>query len=239
MTPLSPAATDRLRENWTRIRNRIRAALERAGRPADSCRLLAVVKNQPDSRVAGLLALGQRDLAENRVQALGARAGSLRRDGTWHLIGHLQSNKARRARREYQCFHGLDSANLAQRLRTESPSPTPWPVYLQVNVADEPQKFGCQPSQAAEIAAEVRRSGDLQLVGLMAMAPLGSGPEQARPWFAKLARLSEDLRRRGELAPEATGLSMGMSQDFEVAVEEGATLVRVGSALFDGIESPG
>lgn len=237
---LSATHQEKLRANRDGVMQRIRAACERSGRAPDACRLLAVVKHQPDELVRHLGLLGQRAVAENRVQSLGERAADLRSQLDFELIGHLQTNKARRAREGFQAFHGLDSLRLAQQLSVHCEGrDEDWPVYLQINVAHEPQKYGCAPEELPALARAVRELGGLRIVGLMTMAPLGGDAESARPTFRALRELAEKLREHDDLPAEARELSMGMTQDFEVAVEEGATVVRVGSALFEGVLSAG
>ncbi|MBM4016363.1 MAG: YggS family pyridoxal phosphate-dependent enzyme, partial [Planctomycetes bacterium] len=205
----------------------------RAGRPAGACALLAVVKQADNATVAAAHAAGLRAFAENRVQPLAARPAALRALGRWHLIGPLQGNKVGKAVALIDEFHALDRAELLQPLRRAlTGRERPLRTWLQVNVAAEPQKHGVAPDQAAALAAAAAALPGLELAGLMTMAPLVADPEQARPTFDRLRDLAAALLRSGALPDGATGLSMGMSADFEVAAEAGATVVRIGSALF-------
>lgn len=231
--PTNQGSREALAGRIAAVQRRIAAAAGRSGRPAAAVELLAVVKQQDDATVAAALELGLRQLAENRVQPLLARPPELLAQGRWHLIGPLQSNKVKAAMRAAAEFHALDRAALVPLL-AEALAPTGQrlPVWLQVNIAGEAQKHGCAPSGAAALAAAIVATPALELRGLMALAPYSESPEAARPWFAALRELSLELRRGGALPDRSSGLSMGMSGDFEVAIEEGATLVRVGSALF-------
>jgi len=211
----------------------MRAAAARAGRPPDGAALLPVVKQVVDSEVAALFDLGIRDVAENRVQRLEARPPGLMARARVHLIGSLQTNKARKAVELAAEFHALDRFELVEVLQKElAKTGKRWPVWIQVNVAREAQKHGCDPDELPALVCAVLAAPQLELRGLMTMAPLADDPELARPHFRELARWSASLRAEGILPPAASGLSMGMSNDFEVAIEEGATMVRVGRALF-------
>jgi hypothetical protein len=228
---------DRLRTNLGAILARIRAAEQRSGREEGSCRLLPVVKRIPNAAVRALRALGQDQLAENQVAAFLKRPASLRDGCRWHLIGHLQTNKAAKARRSFDVFHALDTPRLAEQLG-KLEAAQPWSIYLQVNVAGESQKYGCALGALDELARATADRQAFAIQGLMTMAPLGDSPEAARPHFRRLRELSHSLRTSGLLPEGANGLSMGMSMDFEVAVEEGATQVRVGRSLFEGVDYP-
>jgi hypothetical protein len=216
-----------------RLLLRIAAAEARSGRERGSVRMVAVVKLVPDEVVREALDLGLTDLGENRVQSLLARPPEIARRARLHLIGPLQTNKVRKAAQVMAEFHALDRAELVLLLEREAAARGAiLPVWVQVNVAREPQKHGCAPAEAAPLVELAAAAPHLALRGLMTIAPLFPDPEQARASFRALADLSRKLRDRGSLPSGAAGLSMGMSNDFEVAIEEGATVVRVGSALF-------
>ncbi len=192
---------------------------------------MAVSKTVPAERLHAAVAAGLTTLGENRVQELAGKAAVLP-GVTWHLVGHLQANKARTALEVAAVIQSVDSLELAQRLdRLLDGDPrTPRPIYLQVNVDDDPAKAGFAPEALAAVLAQLAALPRLQLAGLMTVGRLAETPEAARPTFRALRRLSEALRaRETRLGP---GLSMGMTDDFEVAVEEGATIVRVGRAIF-------
>ena len=207
------------------VRERIARSCERVGRDPASVTLVAVSKGHPAATIAAAADAGVRHFGENRIQealpkieeATGAGV-----EATWHLVGHLQSNKAKAAASAFDVIHSVDSARLLTRLDTAAPAPRD--VLLQVNVAAEPQKQGIAPDEVEALVQAARAAGSLRLRGLMTIAPIAADPEEVRPVFRALKLLAE---RHGLPA-----LSMGMTDDFEVAIEEGATLVRVGRAIF-------
>jgi pyridoxal phosphate enzyme (YggS family) len=212
------------------VQARIQSACARAGRDPASVELLPVTKAVPVDRLREALALGLTTLGENRVQEAEAKAAALPQ-ARWQLIGHLQSNKAARAAALFDVIHSVDSVELAQRLdRFAADGGRRLPVYLEVNVDADPAKAGFDPHSLARALPELAGLENLELRGLMTVGRLAETAERARPTFQRLAQLSRRLRaEHPELAP---GLSMGMSADFEAAIEEGATVVRVGSAIF-------
>ena len=221
-----------LASNLASVRDRIAAAERRSGRPAGSVTLIGVTKTLPAETLAAAVALGLRDLGENRVQeAEGHQRSGLRTAARWHMIGHLQRNKAGRALELFDVFHCLDDLDLAHAVAERAArSDRRVQVLLEVNVSGESTKFGVSPEGAAAMAEEVERLAALELKGLMTVGAPVERSEQARAGFATLRELRERIAQRlGRSLPE---LSMGMSGDFEVAVEEGATMVRVGTALF-------
>ncbi len=243
MAPTEPFHDETpLAERLAAIRARIAAAAARSGRAASAVRLVEASKTVPAERLAEAIAAGLEDVGENRVQEAEAkRPAVLAQLGhgagpTWHLIGRLQSNKARRAVALFDWIHSLDSPALADTLDRIAGELDRRPrVLVEVNVAGEASKAGVAPEQAVALAAHVARLPRLSLVGLMTVGPLVDTAEAARPAFARVRGLLAEAR--AAIADEATAaqcveLSMGMSQDFEVAIAEGATLVRVGSALF-------
>jgi PLP dependent protein len=220
-----------LAENLDSIQQRLRAACARAGRDPASVTLLAVSKGQPPESVCALAELGQILFGENRVQEARAKIGRCPGRLRWHLIGHLQTNKARDAVRLFEMIEAVDSLHLAQEInRQAAQAAKTLPVLLEVNVAGEASKFGYQ---AEALLAELRALNALprlEIHGLMTIAPWTPTPEKVRPVFRRLREIKqqcEDL-----LGAPLPHLSMGMSGDFEVAIEEGATLVRLGTALF-------
>jgi pyridoxal phosphate enzyme (YggS family) len=229
---------ERLRENLESVRSRIAAAAEHAGRDASAITLVAVTKKTPVELIGPLVACGVADLGENYPQELWRKADLCRglefpRDIRWHLIGHLQSNKAKRTLPLVRMIHAVDSLRLLQTLddlaRDLSNPPA---VCLQVNTSGEETKHGWMPQAISGDAEAIAACRRIPVVGLMTMAALDATPLEARASFAMLRALQTGLRdRTGLPLPE---LSMGMSADFEEAVLEGATLVRVGSALFEG-----
>ena len=189
--------------------------------------LVAVTKGAPPETVEALAALGVRDVGESRVQEAERKAPRVTGDVRWHLVGHLQRNKARKAASLFGTIHSVDSADLVRALAAAG---RPLDLFLQVNVSGEAAKSGVAPEGAAALLAAAASAPPLRVAGLMTMAPEADDPEAARPHFRTLRALRDDLDRAG-IAPPLRGLSMGMSADFEVAVEEGATHVRVGTAV--------
>ncbi len=216
----------------SQVRNRIDGACARAGRSPDDVRLVAVCKGHDVAEIRrALLERGQRVLAENRVQAWQAKVDDLGPEVEWHLIGHLQTNKVRFCR-PFALLHGVDSLRLIDALESEGAKDGHvFPVLLQVNVAGEDQKFGVAPGEVEDLVARLLTRPHVRLEGLMTIAPFHADPERARPIFRALQALAE--------RHAAGRTSMGMSGDFEVAIEEGATWVRIGSALFSEAEGPG
>lgn len=220
-------------QNLARVRERIEAACDRSGRDPGTVTLVAVTKTVGVEAVRALYAAGARHFGENRVpDGLDKTAALHDLDCTWHFIGHLQRNKAARALEGFRLFHGLESEKLAEVLQQHATRlDQTVDVFLEVNVAGEANKYGVAPERAGALLAHVRTCDRLRIRGLMTMAPFTHDPESVRPVFAGLRECAERLREQtGCPLPD---LSMGMSNDFEIAVEEGATLVRVGSALFD------
>jgi len=219
------------------VRERIAAAAQRAGR-MDAIRLIAVTKKSPAEWVRPLVALGNCDLGENYPQELWRKCelladlgGSIR----WHLIGHLQTNKVKKTLPLVKVIHSVDSLKLLQIVdQAVSGMAEPPQVCLQVNTSSEESKHGWSPDQLLRDADAIAACGKIPVVGLMTIAAWGTTAETARPSFIRLRELRELLRQKTGLA--LGELSMGMSGDFEAAVEEGATLVRIGSALFEGLE---
>ncbi|MHC4713767.1 MAG: YggS family pyridoxal phosphate-dependent enzyme [Planctomycetota bacterium] len=226
-----------LESNYRDVMNRGEAAAARAGRPPGSWRLVAVTKTVSAEVAAALLELGARELGENRVQELVSKRAALAgRGGVWHMIGHLQRNKVRKVAGEVAFIHSVDSRRLADEIqRVAASRGVRQEVLLEINVAAEESKFGVSPQEAAVLAAEINGLGNVALAGLMTMAPIVGDPEETRPLFARLRLLGEEMATQGFFDREPFELSMGMTQDFEVAIEEGATIVRVGSALFRGL----
>jgi pyridoxal phosphate enzyme (YggS family) len=224
---------ERLADNWHDVRRRMADASARAGRDANSVRLVAVTKRTPLEWSAQLARLGQLDQGENYPQDLWDKAVLLPNFPIqWHLIGHLQTNKVRRTFPLVTLVHAVDSLRLLLAINRYASETDSHPrVLLQVNTSGEASKHGWSPDAILEDADEVARIDHVDIAGLMTMA--APVPGQARPAFARLREVRGDLAKRTHLAlPE---LSMGMSGDFEDAILEGATIVRVGSALFEGL----
>lgn len=230
------------------VQERIRAAAGRVGRDPVEITLVAVTKTQSPAVIQVAYDLGLRDFGENRVGEAETKVGDLPGDSTWHMIGHIQSRKAGRVRSLFHVVHSVDSVKLARRLdRLGQEEQPPLPIFLECNVSGEESKYGFEASRwqqdAAQRAAlwaavgEVISLPHLKVRGLMTMAPIVADPEQARPVFVALRRLRDAL---AAAYPQSGWpcLSMGMTDDFEVAIEEGATHIRVGRAIFEPDSPP-
>ena len=228
-------ATPLLRDNLAAVRDVINRAAERAGRDADGVRLVAVTKSVDTAITAELTRLGATALGENRIQVATPKIEALGDAAEWHLIGHLQANKGRRAVELFDWIHSIDSVALFERIdRIASELERSPKVLLQVNVSGETTKHGFDEGSLKRFLQE-RPPRNLMPVGLMTMAPYGETPEESRPVFRRLRELRDELRDADLVDASFTELSMGMTNDYAVAVEEGATLVRVGRALFHGL----
>jgi PLP dependent protein len=232
-------AVDALREAHERVLERIAAACGRVGRDAGDVTLVAVSKEVAAGRIRDAVAAGIRTFGENRVQEATAKQPEIGLpDVIWHLIGPLQSNKVRKAVEAFAVIETVDSVGLARRLdaiegdiQTHAvDAPEPYPILLQVNVDADPAKSGFHPPDVEPALAEIASLRHLRVQGLMTVGRMVDSVEAARPTFRSLRELSERLRAGG--AALGPALSMGMTEDFEVAVEEGATIVRVGRAIF-------
>jgi pyridoxal phosphate enzyme (YggS family) len=219
--------TERLRQ----VRRQIETAARVAKRDPASIRLVAVSKTRPASSVRALAALGQRDFGENQVQEAVDKIRDCAAAGlVWHFIGQIQANKTRAVAEHFDWVHSLDRPRIAERLNAQRPFyAAPLNVCLQVALTPESGKGGVAPGELAALAANVAELPRLALRGLMCLPPAPQDPEDSRPWFARLRELAEALRGQGL---PVTELSMGMSADLAPAIEEGATMVRVGTALF-------
>ncbi len=220
-----------LADNLASIQQRIRAACERAGRDPGSVALLAVAKTQPPEVVRAAAELGLTLFGENKIQEAKAKIPLCPDRLRWHFIGHLQTNKCRDAVSLFEMIQSVDSLPLAQELqkRAEQAAKT-MPILLEINVAGEGSKFGYQPERMLTEFKEIISLSRLEVHGLMAIPPFTPVPEKARPHFRRLRELREQCEQL--LGAPLPHLSMGMSGDFEIAIEEGATIVRIGTALF-------
>ena len=229
---------DRLRENWERVRGAIAEASVRAGRDPQGVRLVAVTKRNPPEWIRPLVAFGAIDLGENYPQELWGKVEALADlpSVRWHLIGHLQTNKIKKTLPQVAMVHGVDSLKLLEAIdgwAGESPSQPPLEICLQVNTSGEESKHGWTPEALPEAAQAIAGCRHVRVVGLMTIAGYGTSNDEARPMFETLRLLRDRMiPLTGLPLPE---LSMGMSGDFEAAIEQGSTWVRVGSALFEGV----
>lgn len=212
--------------SYRMVSERVAAAAERVGRDPDRVTLIVVTKGRDIAQIRELYDQGVRDFGENRAQELASKVGVLPEDVRWHFVGPLQTNKVNRVRAAAHLLHSLDRPRLVRAWARNAPRRIP--ALAQVNIGGEAQKHGAAPHQVEELV-ELALGEGVEVRGLMAMAPRVDHPEQARPFFRELRELSGRLEGRFRGLGE---LSMGMTEDYEVAVEEGATMVRVGRAIF-------
>ncbi len=222
--------TDRLH----RIRERIARAAERVKRSPDEIRLVAVSKRQPVERMQEALTAGLFDLGENRVQEAVEKSSFIQHPNLrWHMIGHLQRNKVKPACRLFHVIHSLDSLRLAGTLEQELEKiGRSIDIFIQIKLSPETAKTGIDPREAIELATFVHQSAHLQAIGLMTMPPYTPDPEESRPYFEQLRHIRDRLNHDVFHDTPVQHLSMGMSHDFEVAIEEGATYLRIGTSIF-------
>ncbi len=218
-----------IRENIEEVEARIVVACEKAGRLRDDVKLVAVSKRKPAVAVREAAGAGQILFGENRVQEAQAKIPMCPQNLHWHLIGHLQSNKAKIAASGlFRMIHSVDSEKLLRAL--DEHAATPLPILIQVNVSGEGSKSGCAPEEAAALIEAANRCAQVEVHGLMTIPPFTPDPEKARTHFSNLRNLRDELQEK--TGTPLSELSMGMSNDFEIAIEEGATFVRVGSDIF-------
>ena len=216
------------------VRGNIAAAARSANRDPSSVLLVAVSKTFPISAVREAYAAGQRDFGENRVQE-GLQKHSVSTDLQirWHLLGHLQTNKARKAAVSFATIHSIDSVELLEKIDAAAAEAGRTPeLLIQVELAGEATKFGVAPQDVPRLFDAAAACKAARVVGLMTLPPVPESPEDARPWFKRLRDLRDEWRAAGVPAAMVRELSMGMSADFEVAIQEGSTMVRVGTAIF-------
>jgi pyridoxal phosphate enzyme (YggS family) len=221
-----------IRKNVLDVRSRVAAAAERSGRDPGSVMLLAATKNREPWEIIEAVEAGVTVVGENRVQELLSKKAAVGDMVEWHFIGHLQKNKVRLLVGQVSLVHSVDSVPLAIEIDGRARlSGAVLPMLLQVNVAGEETKSGFKPEEIQEAIAEIGRLANIRVGGLSTIAPLDADPERVRWVFHELRNLSGEMERQG--LAESGELSMGMTNDFEVAVEEGSTIVRIGSAIFD------
>ena len=226
---------EELRERLAEVRRSIEKRARQAGRNPAEIKLVAVSKTHAPETLRRAIEAGVADLGENRVQEADEKINELGRESAcWHLIGHLQANKARRAVALFDVIHSLDSVSLAERLDRlcEELGREELPVLIQVELGDEATKSGVSEQELPELVKAVGECSHLRLTGLMTLPPFFDDLELVRPYFARLRKLRDTLQERGVFATGQGELSMGMSHDYGVAIEEGATIVRVGTAIF-------
>lgn len=224
-----------LRARLSAVRKKITAAALRSNRATDEITLIAISKTHPPQTLQAAIEAGVSDLGESRVQEAEPKITQIgRQSARWHLVGHLQENKARRAIGLFDIIHSLDSISLAQRLDRlcASEARDELPVLVQINLGGEDSKTGIDPNEVEALLDAVAQCPRLQLIGLMTLPPYSENPENARSFFKTLRELRDQFQRDGRFGTGAGHLSMGMSHDFEIAIEEGATMIRVGTAIF-------
>ncbi len=223
-----------MRQRLEEINRRMGSAAERCGRDPQTIRLVAVSKTVEAQRVAAAIDAGVSILGENYIQEARDKIDRLDdRDVQWHFIGHLQSNKAKFAVRMFDLIHSVDSLKLARELdKAAARHGKVQRILLQINISREATKSGATENEAVDLADQISRLDHLRIAGLMTMPPFFDAPEKARPYFRALAHLRERIDQRHIDGVDMHELSMGMTGDFEVAIEEGATLVRIGTAIF-------
>lgn len=217
------------------VRKRIETAAQRSHRATGDITLIAISKTHPPGTLRAAISCGISDLGENRVQEAEAKILELGRESVrWHLVGHLQENKARRAISLFDIIHSLDSVSLANRLDRlcDSEGRDSLQVLVQVNLGGEESKTGADPGELTSLLDAVAQCERLSLIGLMTLPPYFENPEDGRHFFSALRELRNQFQREGRFGESAGELSMGMSHDFEIAIEEGATMIRVGTAIF-------
>lgn len=223
-----------LAERFADINDRIAVASRKSG-ASGKVKLVAISKTHPASVILEALQLGATDFGENKVQEAEEKINEIgRQRATWHLVGHLQANKARRAVRLFHVIQSIDSVELAARLDRlcSEENREELKVLIQVDLGGEATKTGIKEENLPELVTAMREYQRLRLIGLMTLPPFFDNPEDSRPFFRKLRHIRGELYRQGVFGESAGELSMGMTHDFEIAIEEGATMVRVGTALF-------
>ena len=220
-------------ENLAEVEKHVCEACERAGRSRDQVTLIAVSKTKPVSMIEELLPGGTRDFGENKVQELVDKYEVLPKDIHWHLIGHLQRNKVKYVVDKACLIHSVDSMRLAETISEEGEKKgVTVPVLIEVNVAGEESKFGVTLEETEGLVREIAKLPSIQIKGLMTIAPYVEDPEENRVHFSRLKQLSVDIRNKNIDNVSMDVLSMGMTGDYQVAIEEGATMVRVGTGIF-------
>ena len=226
--------------NWQIVQERVNIAAARAGRDSQEIRIIAVGKTVSVERIKEAVEAGVTDLGENRVQEAREKIGILGRGPRWHLIGHLQRNKAKYIFDLFDMVHSVDSLALAREIDHEGRKRgRKMEVLVQVNLGEEDTKSGLDPSKVLPALQETASLSSLSIRGLMSIPPFFSDPEEVRPFFKQLRQLAQEIAGRKIPGVSLQELSMGMSHDFEVAVEEGATMIRVGTAIFGSRASKG
>jgi pyridoxal phosphate enzyme (YggS family) len=228
-------AVEELAARLARVRAQIAAAARHCGRSPEEVTLIAISKTHPSSVVKRLIELGATDIGENRVQEADLKIAEVGRERVrWHLVGHLQANKARRAVNLFDVIHSLDSIDLARRLDRLclEEGREKLPLLIQVDLGHEETKSGIDETALPRLVESLAELHRLQLIGLMTLPPFFEDAQQNRPFFRRLRELRDQLAAKGAFGDRKGELSMGMTHDFTVAIEEGSTMVRIGTAIF-------
>ena len=237
----TPNTREALRKRYENVCARIAAAAARSGRAVDEVKVIAISKSHTAALMRIALEIGITDLGENRVQEAEAKILGLGQQAArWHLVGHLQPNKARRAVRLFDCIHSLDSVSLTSRLQRicVEEKREQLSVLIQVDLGGEQTKSGILEDELPLVVRALGECPRLRFVGLMTLPPFCQNPDDVRPYFRRLRELRDSLKSQGVFDAGAGELSMGMTHDFEVAVEEGATMLRIGTAIFGERATP-
>ena len=222
-----------VRDNIQSVQDRIASAAQRVGRDADSIELVAVSKTKPVNLILEAIDAGIADIGENRVQEAKNKHSQVNRPAKWHLVGHLQTNKVKQALQIFDLIHSVDSARLLAEIdRRSCQLNLQTDTLIEVNTSREESKYGLQPNEALSFMESALEYTHVRIRGLMTVGKFVSDPEEVRPSFALLRRLKEDIDSQGFPNVQMKYLSMGMTNDFEVAIQEGANMVRIGSAIF-------
>lgn len=222
-----------IKDNVAEVEANIQKACERAGRSRDEVTLIAVSKTKPVSDIYEVMETGIKDYGENKVQELCDKIETISEPLNWHMIGHLQRNKVKYIVDKVRMFHSVDSLRLAQQISSEAVKKgVDVDILIEVNVAEEASKFGLSTEAVIQLAEDISKLPAVHIRGLMTVAPFTENPEDNRPYFRNLRQLAVDIARKNIDNVTMNELSMGMTGDYEVAIEEGATMVRVGTGIF-------
>lgn len=222
-----------LKDNFEEVEKKIQAACDRSGRRREDITLIAVSKTKPVDMLKEAYDFGTRIFGENKVQEITEKYDALPRDISWHMIGHLQRNKVKYIIDKVDYIHSVDSVRLAETIEKEAAKHNlTVKILVEVNVAGEESKFGLSPEEVLPFIEEISKFSHIQVCGLMTIAPFVENPEENRPYFSRLRKLSVDIDSKKVNNVNMSMLSMGMTNDYEVAIEEGATMVRIGTGIF-------
>ena len=222
-----------IKENVAEVEARIQAACERAGRRREEITLIAVSKTKPVRDIYEVMETGIKDFGENKVQEMCDKMEMIQQPLNWHMIGHLQRNKVKYIVDKATLIHSVDSLRLAQQISQEAQKKSVESnILIEVNVAEEESKFGLSTAEVIQMVEEISKLPSVHIKGLMTVAPFTDNPEENRPYFRNLKQLAVDIAEKNIDNVTMSVLSMGMTGDYEVAIEEGATMVRVGTGIF-------